>query len=518
MSPLLAFAFLAIWFAGCASPGTDSPADASRVRLLYQSQGTLVAVTAVGPVGREQLFLWEGFRAEDEFMEPRGVLRAVTLDPATGQATVSWERAYSETPWGWSEGGIAVSQDRRRFAHFQFDPMAEGSGVWAADVGGEWTPVIPLDSRFRLLLQWSPHGDVLTYVAMDFGPSGPGDRDAIALPVPRPPKASTEIALTPDGHLATEVAWAPDSRRVYALSFEPGVGDYLEVVDWPSLERRRVFDGAGLGQLSVARESGEVVFLAREKSEAEQAGDDVSARRVWRLSPEGEVEKTAVTHTGAMPSHAISPDGSHLAVVPGAEEERFYGQGLTVYSLHDGTAETFAEFEGKRLLHVDWVLGGRAVLAVDGVDGLWLATVKGERPKTATVELDPPDISSFPPNPEQHSRNNLRRLSDALLTYAFEHDCKFPDLGDRAAVSAALAPYLEDQDVFLDPRTGEPYGANPSFSGKCNVDFDDQENFVLFYETTPGEDGGRNVAVLPSAVHHVSDDRWQKMKKVSGLE
>jgi hypothetical protein len=99
-----------------------------------------------------------------------------------------------------------------------------------------------------------------------------------------------------------------------------------------------------------------------------------------------------------------------------------------------------------------------------------------------------------------------------------EHDCKFPDLGDRAALAAALAPHLEDEDVFTDPRTGEPYGANPSLSGKCNVEFDDQENFVVFYETTPGEDGGRNVGFLLTDAAHVSDERWQKIKKLSGLE
>jgi hypothetical protein len=213
----------------------------------------------------------------------------------------------------------------------------------------------------------------------------------------------------------------------------------------------------------------------------------------------------------------ISPDGSRLAVVPRAEGER-YGRGLTVYSLVDGTAETFDAVEGKTIRYIDWVFGGQAVLAVDGDERVWLIAVDGDLPEAAPVDLEPPGIASFAPDPEQKSRNNLRKLNSALLNYVTEHDCMFPDLGDMDAVSEALDPYIEDDDVFLDPRTMQPYGGNPSFFGKCHLDAEVMFDTVVFYETTPGDDGGRNVALLFSDVQHVTAERWDELKKLSGIE
>jgi hypothetical protein len=522
-------ACLALFLSGCAPTDTEPSGDTSRARVLYQSQGELLAVKTLGSFGREQVFIWEGFRSDEEFMEPRGVLRAFRLDLSTGRTHGHWEHAFSETWWGWADDGIAVSPDGRRVAQLDFGPGAEGSRVWVADGAGEWTEVRPFDSQYRLLPRWSPNGDVLAYIATTFSRSGVADRDAVALPVPRPAEVAEEIVLTPDGHVSGEVAWAADSRRVYLLSVEPDVGAYLEAVDWPSLERRRLFAGPGLRYLSVASRTGDLVFQAKAaaeaaseaepeaKSEAAAPAEGDSGRPVWRLSPDGKLQQTPVTHRGALPPHVISPDGSHLAVVPRAEGER-YGQGLTVYSMHDGAGETFTELEGTSIRYIDWVLGGRAVLAVDVDERVWLAAVEGDLPKIAPVDLEPPSISSFAPDPEQQSRNNLRKLSWALLDYVMENDCMFPDLDDMDAVVAALAPSIEDEDVFLDPRTRQPYGGNPSLSGKCDVEFDHQVDFVVFYETTPGEDGGRNIAFLLGGVDHVSDERWQQLKKLSSME
>ncbi len=514
---------LAVCIAGCASRQTEPPSEAARVRLLYQSKGTLIAVKVFGPVAREQVLVWEGFGQNDdpmesEGLEPRGVLRSFVLDPATGQTQDKWEHASSDAVWSWSNDYLALSQDGTRFAQLGFDPLAEGSKVWVADVGGEWTSVRPFDTQFRALPLWSPNGDVLAYLTFYFGGSeGMAGRKAVALSVPRPAGIAKETVLTPDGHASDELAWAPDSRRVYLISVEPDVGPYLEALEWPSRERRKLFEAAWIGHLSVAREAGDVVFLAAKESSSPEAAEGDSAQRVWRLSPDGGVEKTPVTHAGALPPHVISPDGSRLAVVPSSEEGR-YGQGLMVYSMQDGTAETFAELEGKFILDIDWVLGGRAVLAIDGEERIWLAAVKGDLPEIAPVDLEPPLISNFPPDTEQQSRNNLRKLAQALHTYVADHDCVFPDLSDREAVAAALAPYLEDEDVFLDPRTREPYGANIPFSGECDLDHPQVFDLVVFYETTPGEDGGRNVASLFGAAHHVSDERWQQIKKLSGIE
>ncbi len=533
VQPYLTLACLALFLSGCAPADTGPRGKASRARVLYESQGELLAVKTLGSFGKEQVFIWEGFRSDDEFMEPRGVLRSFRLDPSTGRTHGHWEHAFSEASWGWAGDGIAVSADGRRVAQLDFGPGAEGSRVWVADAEGGWAQVRPFDSQFRLLPRWSPNGDVLAYIATTLSRSGVMDRDAVALPVPRPAAMSAEIVLTPDGHVSNEVAWAHDSRRVYLLSVEPDVGEYLEAVDWPSLERRRLFAGPGLRYLSVASRTGDLVFQARAASEAasqaeseakpeadSEAADSTagdSGRPVWRLSPDGKLQQTPVTHRGALPPQVISPDGSHLAVVPRAEGEG-YGQGLIVYSMQDGAAETFAELEGKSIRHIDWVLGGRAVLAVDSDERVWLAAVDGDLPEIAPVKLEPPSISSFAPDPEQQSRNNLRKLSEALLTYVVENDCMFPDLGDMDAVAAALAPYLEGDDVFIDPRTRQPYGGNPSLSDKCDVEFDHQLDFIVFYETTPGEDGGRNVAFLLGGVDHVSNERWQQLKKRSRIE
>jgi hypothetical protein len=477
-------------------------------------------VQTFGPVGEEQVFIWEGFRRDDDLMEPRGVLRSFRLDPSTGQTRIGWEHAFPDASWGWADDSIAVSQDGRRVAQIEPDLPVDGPSRWrimVADAGREWTPVTPFDSQLLLLPRWSPSGDALAYLVLTFGKPKLIPRNAVALSVPRPADIAAKIVLTPDGHASDEVAWAHDGRRLYLISAQPDVGRYLEAVDWPSLERRRLFAGAGLRYLSVARQTGDLVFVANADSEAVDPSEDDSGRAVWRLSPGGDLQKTPVTHTGALPPHVISPDGSRLAVVPRAEGDQ-YGQGLIVYSLGDGTAETFADLEGKSMRCIDWVLGGRAVLAVDSDERIWLIAFEGDLPEIVPVNLVPPLFSSFPPDPDQRSRNNLRKLARALLSYVAEHECMFPDLGDMEAVADALDPYLEGADVFVDPRTMQPYGANPSLCGKCDVDTEDMFDTVIFYETTPSEDGGRNLALIHGVVHHISAYRWQRIKKVSGID
>jgi len=276
-----------------------------------------------------------------------------------------------------------------------------------------------------------------------------------------------------------------------------------------------LFTADAIGRLSVARHTGDVLFLATPESEVASADAHVR-EEVWRLSPEGKVERTEAALDEVPFLAVVSPDGDRLAVVPRAKGERArpvpYGQGLIIYSVSDGASHVIRALEGKLIFSVDWVLAGRALLVGEPA-GVWLVNVHGELTDTAPFSLQEPASAHPVVEAEDDSRSNLQQLGMALLIYLADHDDTFPDLSDMGAARDALRGYVKSDEVFVHPRTKEPYGVNSTLSGKRFADVEDPVEMVVFYETAAGEDGSRDVAFGDGHVAHVSADRWEEIKE-----
>ncbi|UCC68952.1 MAG: hypothetical protein JSV79_03260, partial [Armatimonadota bacterium] len=349
---------------GCRASGAGGGEESARgARVIYESEGTVCAVKPSGADGRDQVLVWEWFSPEVLSVDERyghlipgdgGVLRVVHLDLARGKARAK-RQWPSHSPGEMLPLGLAVSRDGRRTAMLGGDgedPCSLAGSVFVLDGGWRWVPVIRFEERWRFGLEWSPDGSALAYIsiAAEHTERGGLALDAVALPVPRPAGPAEETMLTAGEAGSHEVEWAADGQAVYHV-VQDASGFSLEAVAWPSLERRTVKRAdASLLQLSVARSSGDVVFLEKVTGEPKPEGEGPSEGEsefvVWRIPPGGEADGTGVRLSSAPRAAAVSPDGKRLLVIPRAEtEQRFpmHGTGLALHSLADGGSRSFRE-------------------------------------------------------------------------------------------------------------------------------------------------------------------------------
>ena len=115
-----------------------------------------------------------------------------------------------------------------------------------------------------------------------------------------------------------------------------------------------------------------------------------------------------------------------------------------------------------------------------------------------------------------NSLNNLKQIGLGLMMYADDHDNKLPDLSDAPSLKKALASYLKDEKVFVQPRTGKPYLPNSSLSSKDQKGTN-TANEVVVYEADPAEDGTRAVLFGDAHVERVDETRWLELKKTSNI-
>jgi len=488
---------------GCASLGRDN------ARIVYRPHGEIKACVAYGGEGDTRAFLWDYYEEPSE----EGVLRVVKLDLKTAKATVESEHPYP-LPSGVFFLQVAVSPQGARQAMIG-NPSGDESQVYVRGEAANWAPVTPAHKGTVFLLRWSPDGNAIAYLLM----AGRQGTQAAVASMYGPGEQPTERVVTPEDCHSVDIAWA-DSDRLCHVARWPSGEDVLEVVKWPSLERRTVFTASSLGRLSVAQDSRDTLFLVTPQGEVDPEHPQTAQSDVYRLTPDGQVEQTAAVLDSVPFCMAVSPDGDRLAAAPRTPEPEAwripYGRGLVIYSLRDGTSHAVDALQDKDVFSVDWVLGGRAVLAAEP-NGVWLIPAAAGASPTGTY-----DVEEAPPSPaaeaDRQSRKNLQALGMALLTYMADHGDRYPQMSSMETVRQALAPYRKSEDVFEDPRTGEPYGVNMSLSGKRLVDVDDPFDTVVFFETTPTEDGGRNVTLVDGSVAHLSADKWQEAKQASSIE
>jgi prepilin-type processing-associated H-X9-DG protein len=118
---------------------------------------------------------------------------------------------------------------------------------------------------------------------------------------------------------------------------------------------------------------------------------------------------------------------------------------------------------------------------------------------------------------ETSSVSNLKQVALGTLMYVQDWDERLPPMRDAATMKKAVMPYVKNEAIFKDPRTGEPYRVNPAASRKSLAQVAAPEQFVLFYESTPSHDNKRAVAYLDGHVKRLDPAEWEMAKRKSGI-
>jgi prepilin-type processing-associated H-X9-DG protein len=119
---------------------------------------------------------------------------------------------------------------------------------------------------------------------------------------------------------------------------------------------------------------------------------------------------------------------------------------------------------------------------------------------------------------ETSSVSNLKQVALGVLMYTQDYDERLPPMQDLATMKKAIMPYVRNEEVFKDPRTGEPYRVNPAASRKPDASIAVPAQFVLLYESTPSRDGKRAVAFADGHVKRLDPAEWEAAKKKSGMQ
>jgi hypothetical protein len=118
---------------------------------------------------------------------------------------------------------------------------------------------------------------------------------------------------------------------------------------------------------------------------------------------------------------------------------------------------------------------------------------------------------------ETSSLSNLKQLGIAAIMYCEDYDEVFPPMKDAATVKKALMPYVKADQIFIDPRTQQPYQPNTKMSKKQLAAIAYPDRTVLFYEASPAPDGKRGVVYADGHAKRLSESEWAIAKSKSGI-
>ena len=116
------------------------------------------------------------------------------------------------------------------------------------------------------------------------------------------------------------------------------------------------------------------------------------------------------------------------------------------------------------------------------------------------------------------SLSNLKQVGLALEMYTQDYDERLPPLPNAAVAKRLLYPYLKNEALFREPRTGRAYEVNRALSGEKWARLaKNAARVAVFYETLPDPNGLRAVAFLDGRARLVSEDNWRETRSFSKI-
>jgi hypothetical protein len=236
----------------------------------------------------------------------------------------------------------------------------------------------------RFIFGWSPRSEAVLYQSFAF-------RDAegkastrldsslhVASLGDQGEGAAADVLLAGTGSSVAAAAWAADGKQIYCVTSPHSFGwtgdARLMAIAWPSAKTKVLHRAEDIGGLSVAEQSGDVVWCTPSDRPA-------GGLIVWRLAPGGEpVETPAVLPAGAS-LLVVAPDGNRLVAV-------FSSHDVSVYDLRDGRHVAVSQLSGATVRQVVWAKAGAALVAALGDGDVRLVPVPPPAP-TAPQGRDP---------------------------------------------------------------------------------------------------------------------------------
>lgn len=136
----------------------------------------------------------------------------------------------------------------------------------------------------------------------------------------------------------------------------------------------------------------------------------------------------------------------------------------------------------------------------------------GSRPKTI---FDQAQSSAK----ETSSLSNLKQIALASIMYANDYDDLLPYVQSTKSMQWVTTPYLKNNSVWTNPNpAGGQYLLNMSLAGVNLSGIDKPAETILFYESTPWEDGRRGVAYADGHAKRLTADEWTRAQATLHLK
>lgn len=254
------------------------------------------------------------------------------------------------------------------------------------------------------------------------------------------------------------------------------------------------------------------------------------AGREWCLAQELACDEVAVRVTSTPPGDY----GDILLKVAARYGTRTAGGPVTVGVLESYQTlqrrliamRSIGQISGRRIACLGAVLGALGVVVLVP----WRITAQSpghtDNEKAGSAAMD------------REAQARLKKLGMALQFYAQDWSAALPPMKRPAEAQKVLLPYTRDKAVFVDPRTGTPYLANPSLSGKrsglvlmqfrrrgpgrarwimTKADITRPAEVVAFYAPCPTPVGERDVLFVDGHVSRVSEAEWEQLRRSSHI-
>jgi Tol biopolymer transport system component len=340
----------ALVVSGCAAANSKGAGPA----VLYHAPAGrgIGSVGVSGDAGHQWVVVAEASAAaHDGKTPPSFVTRYLRVDAATGKTRVlgemssSWPLPAVVSP----DGQVAVADTPEEKKPFATRLVVLGPR-------GRWRTLVPLDDRFRTLEGWSPDSRRLLYERWEVSPAGRGAGSLVVAEVPAGKDSATETVVVRIGDKGEEcrAVWSADGRTIYAAIGKPDGPLDLVAFAYPSLKRSTVAHVPMIFALTVAAESGDLVWLAPLSSE--KGPPPLAA---WRMPPGGAPVDTGLRLDKPVDLAAVSPDGQKLAVI----QDRVTN--LILYDLSSSSQQRILA-HGETLGPAVWLSEGESMVHSEG--------------------------------------------------------------------------------------------------------------------------------------------------------